>query len=216
MDVALGQIGIALGCTVWNHGFAVRKRTKDMVEVFIMNLYLGIIWPWLSNDPGVCLSCAASLSCSWSRKWGPCYCKGWGLCCQWLTRHCAGMLFVWRCTETHCTFTNKHTQTVYCRHVIHKREAEILNTTHTEMPKHTHAGTHIPCNKGLTVCWKDELPALCYQDDSSDSNQWKQDERPYQRRRMQTWSVSQNKKKRRRLTRLDEEDMEPIAAQLIF
>ena len=32
-----------------------------------------------------------------------------------------------------------------------------------------------------SVWWKNELPLLFYQDESSDGNQWKQEEIPYQR-----------------------------------
>lgn len=160
--------------------------------------YIGCIWRlhsvgslmWLAvNKPLGHFSLSCSLTFLFMKqKMRALLLQKAGSVLQWLTLQGTGTLFTWRCTQTYCTFTNKHTHAVYRRHVIHRQEAEIH--------KHTHAHTHSMQQRAFSVGWKNELPVLYYQDDSSGSNQWKQDESPYQRRKMQTRRASQNKKTR--------------------
>lgn len=107
--------------------------------------------------------------------------------CIALLRQGAGSLFTWRCTQTHCT--NKHTHALYIADAPFTEKRQKFTKTHTSAPMHTHSMQQ----RAYSVRWQDELPPLYYQGDSSASNQWKQDESSYQRRKMQTWRESQNK-----------------------
>lgn len=90
-----------------------------------------------------------------------------GVCCSGLHfRELACCLY--GDTQTYIPHVHKqtHARAMYRNHVIHRQEAEIHKNTHT----------HSMQQRAYSVWWRDELPALYYQDDSSDSNQWKQDE----------------------------------------
>lgn len=70
------------------------------------------------------------------------------------------------------------TQT-YIPHVHKQTHATVSQPRHSQAGgrnSEKHAHTHSMQQRAYSVWWRDELPALYYQDDSSDSNQWKQDE----------------------------------------
>lgn len=156
---------------------------------YLARTFIGCIWRsdgigslmWLLNDLGICLPCRLTFLFT-KQKMRALLLRRLGFVLPWLTRHCAGMLFVWRCTEAYCTFTT-HSHAVYCRHAIQRQETEIHRHAHTHTQKHTNMHSHSMQQRAFTVWWKDELPALYYQDDSSDGNQWEQDESPYQRKK---------------------------------
>ncbi len=80
--------------------------------------------------------------------------------------------------HTHTPHTHTHTHTHTTPHTTHNTH------THTSIPSSQWAQCVV---KGI------EWPTV-YQGDSSGCNQCKQDERPYQKGQMQTWTVSPNKK----------------------
>lgn len=71
------------------------------------------------------------------------------------------MLFAWRFADLHTALSQTNTHAVYRRLVIHRQEAEMYNNTNTHSLK----------QRAHSVWWKNELPLLFYQDESSDGNQ---------------------------------------------
>lgn len=99
-------------------------------------------------------------------------------------------------THTDIPHTRKQTRCVRQAASITGGEGAQNSQKQTHTCTHVHMYTHSRQQRAYSVWWQDELPLLYYQGDSSDSNQWKQDESPYQRRKMQTWRETQNKKMR--------------------
>lgn len=65
------------------------------------------------------------------------------------TRHHAGMLFVWRWAQTY--MLHSHKQTHACC-VWQARHSHAPGRKFTKTHTHARTCTHIPCNKGPTVC----------------------------------------------------------------